>query len=432
MRKSWRMLAGGAAMALTWTLVACGESTVGVDSASGDDCIVTPGQGVTDDTIKLGSTMPLSGQAAGGGISVQVGMQAYADYINDQGGVKGSDGKTRMIELIIYDDAAVPSKAISNIDKLIREDEVFSIVGLWGTASNIAARSPLDKACMPSIWPMTGGLETGNPAYKWQPGGVLPNYLAEGVNIAKYITEQKPSAKVAVLQQNDDVGAVLAAGFDKGIEGSDIEIVERQTFESNAPDLSSQATTLAASQADVFLYLGSGGTTQTLALQRVGETAWKPEIRYVSNFSSLFVNPLPKDLQEGIYHNDNMLPIDDTSQAMQTYLEWVKKNTDGVKQAGLEAPRMGWAIMQLTTETFKTMPTLDQQVLIQTLQKFATPEGFQTVYRVGGDISINWPSEPYPVMSTALNRWNAETQKSELIEIMRPNIPITYEDLTKK
>ena len=55
-------------------------------------------QGVTHDKIVVGVTQPLTGPAAGWGVSITGGMQAWADHVNEQGGVHG-----RKIELIVKD-----------------------------------------------------------------------------------------------------------------------------------------------------------------------------------------------------------------------------------------------------------------------------------------------------------------------------------------
>ncbi|MBU2694370.1 hypothetical protein CCO04_04690 [Pimelobacter sp. 30-1] len=411
------------------TLSACGGATLGGGGASGD-CLTRPDQGITDSTITLGSSMPLSGQAAGGGIATAAGMKAYAAYVNSTGGIEGSDGKSRTIELVIHDDGGVPSRALANVNKLINEDKVFALVTVWGTASNLAIRAPLAKACLPSIWPMTGAPEIGNPKYPWQTGGILANSYAEGANIARVVKEELPGATVAILEQNDDSGAVLEAGFTEGIKGSDVEVVERVLFETTAADLSSEATTLAASKADVFLYLGSGGAVQTLALQRIGDTGWKPRIRYVANFGALFVKPLPVEVQDGLYHNENMIGIEEKTPAMRLYLKWAAKDEAAVKQVGIESLRTGWVTLQLTATTLGDLPELTHQELIDAMHRFRTPEDLDTIYRVGDEIAIDFPDKPYPVTATALNRWNGKTQKAEFIKVMRPEISLGYRDLT--
>ena len=60
-------------------------------------------------------------------------MQAYFNYVNDNGGVNG-----RKIKLIIKDDAYNPVLAKSVTNDLVLQNKVLAIVGSLGTAENEA------------------------------------------------------------------------------------------------------------------------------------------------------------------------------------------------------------------------------------------------------------------------------------------------------
>ncbi|NIS71545.1 MAG: ABC transporter substrate-binding protein, partial [Proteobacteria bacterium] len=68
--------------------------------------------GVTDTEVVLGWTTPLSGPAALWGVTALGGM-AYANYINDQGGVHG-----RKIKVILKDDGYNPARALANLQEM--------------------------------------------------------------------------------------------------------------------------------------------------------------------------------------------------------------------------------------------------------------------------------------------------------------------------
>ena len=69
--------------------------------------------GVTDTEVVIGVTQPLTGPAAGWGVTITGGMQAWADHINEQGGIHG-----RKIKLIIKDDGYNPARAVANLQRL--------------------------------------------------------------------------------------------------------------------------------------------------------------------------------------------------------------------------------------------------------------------------------------------------------------------------
>ena len=75
--------------------------------------------GATDTEIKIGQTVPFSGPASAYA-TIGKTQAAYIKMINDQGGVNG-----RKINLIQYDDAYSPPKAVEQVRKLVESDEVL-------------------------------------------------------------------------------------------------------------------------------------------------------------------------------------------------------------------------------------------------------------------------------------------------------------------
>ena len=80
-----------------------------------------------DDTIWVGNTAGTTGALASIGVPFNLGIQAaFAEY-NNNGGFNG-----RKVGLKHYDDGGIATDAISLMEKLIHEDEVFAIVGNYG------------------------------------------------------------------------------------------------------------------------------------------------------------------------------------------------------------------------------------------------------------------------------------------------------------
>ena len=67
-----------AALATALALTACGAG--GRDSGDGEAAVADPG--VTDDTVKIGGSFPLTGVAAPGYSEIPTGAKAYFDHVN--------------------------------------------------------------------------------------------------------------------------------------------------------------------------------------------------------------------------------------------------------------------------------------------------------------------------------------------------------------
>src|SRR4051812_27676885 len=118
-RTAFRVVAGASALALM--LAGCGSRDDSGRSGAGDS---GTSPGITDTTLTLGITTPLSGATAGPGTCTVAGVKAYFGAKNAAGGIKFGDGKTRTVEIKALDDTYDPQKAKANYDQL--KDDVFA------------------------------------------------------------------------------------------------------------------------------------------------------------------------------------------------------------------------------------------------------------------------------------------------------------------
>jgi branched-chain amino acid transport system substrate-binding protein len=225
--------------------------------------------GASDTEIKVGQTIPLSGPASAyGGIGkVQA---AYIRMINEQGGING-----RKINLIQYDDAYSPPKTVEQVRKLVEGDEVFTTFQIIGTPPNAAVQKYLNDRKVPQLLASTGATRFTDPKnFPWTIA-FNPNYQSEAHIYAKYILANYPSAKIAILYQNDDLGKDYVKGLKDGLGAKASMIVAEQSYELSDPTVDSQMVTLKASGADLFYNI----TTPKFGAQSIkkaAELGWKP------------------------------------------------------------------------------------------------------------------------------------------------------------
>ena len=154
--------------------------------------------GASDTEIKLGQTSPYSGPASAFA-TIGKAQVAYFKMVNERGGING-----RSINLISYDDAYSPPKAVEQVRKLLEGDEVLAIVGMVGTPTNAAVQKYLNAKKVPQLLVATGANRFSNA--KDFPWTIVfsPNYQSEAHVYAQYILQNYPEAKIAILYQNDD------------------------------------------------------------------------------------------------------------------------------------------------------------------------------------------------------------------------------------
>jgi branched-chain amino acid transport system substrate-binding protein len=247
--------------------LACG-TTQGTGSGAAQNV-----PGVTDKEVLIGTTTPLSG-AASAYASISKGSTAYFSYLNDRGGVNG-----RTIRYLVYDDAYDPAKSVPLVRQLITQDNVFAVFNELGTPVNLATRDYINQQKVPDLFVATGSSHWGAD-YKqfgytigWQ-----PDYVSEAKIYAKDILKNHPSGKIGILYQNDDYGKDYVNGLKAGLGDARASmIIDSETYEATAADVSSQVASLKAKGADVFLV----GATPKFAAQAIATAArlsWKPAI----------------------------------------------------------------------------------------------------------------------------------------------------------
>ncbi|MEX0428730.1 ABC transporter substrate-binding protein [Nocardioides sp. DS6] len=298
-RKKNLRLTGAIALisAVAVTLAGCGRGGDGSSGGAGGEST-----GITDSTVTLGITTPLSGATAGPGTCTVAGIKAYFGAVNAAGGVKFGDGKTRKVEIKALDDAYDPQKAKSNYDQL--KGSVFAMTSGLGTPTNRAYREAAIADKVPQVL-----VQTGDPIFddaKQSPYqlGFVPSYANEGEAFGKLLASSGKDLTVAILSQNDDYGEGYVEGFKKGIEGaSNVKVVKELTYEATDTSVDAQITQLASTHADVMFNAMSITPLAIAALQKAQQLNWKPSWFLPSNTSSpeAILKPGKASAYPGVY-----------------------------------------------------------------------------------------------------------------------------------
>ena len=280
--------------------------------------------GATDTEIKIGNIMPYSGPASAYGVIGKT-EEAYFKRINAEGGVNG-----RKINFISYDDGYSPPKAVEQARKLVESDEVLLVFNPLGTPSNSAIQKYLNGKKVPQLFVATGATKWNDPKnFPWTMGW-QPSYQSEARIYAKYLTKEKPDAKIGVLFQNDDFGKDYLKGLKDGLGAKASMIIAEESYEPTEPTIDSHIVKLKASGADVFVSV----TTPKFAAQaikKLAELEWKP-LHLVSNVSisvGSVIKPAGFENSQGIlsaaYAKDGADPQWDNDPGMKKVLALLEK-----------------------------------------------------------------------------------------------------------
>jgi branched-chain amino acid transport system substrate-binding protein len=242
------------ATALTVSAVfvsACGSSKEEAGGGQG----ASPGDttGVTDTEIKLGTLMPLSGSpTAAWGIEISKGMQAYFDWLNNQGGLYG-----RKIKVIVGDSQYSGPIATEAVRKLVEQDEVFALSSNLGTEVEAAVAQYLEERNIPDMYVLTGASQFIDPVAKNRFSAMV-NYTTEGKIFATYLFQNYDGKKLGILAQNDDYGKEGEAGTRQGLKDLGAKMdVTTEYYDVAQADVTAQMQRLKVDGVDVIMFWGS-------------------------------------------------------------------------------------------------------------------------------------------------------------------------------
>lgn len=255
--------AAAAALSLALVAAGCGGPGGGGDGDSGSS------PGVTDDSIKLGSTQPLTGAAAPGYSKISKAMEAYFEHVNAEGGING-----RTIELIIEDDGYNPTTTAEKTRKLVLQDEVFAMVGALGTPTHTAVLDFLRQNKVPDLMVSSGSL-SWNQADKYPSTfGWQTDYTREAKILATYAKENIDGKTYCSFGQGDDLGADGVKGVE--IILGDDALKAKESYSVSNSNVAPQIGKLQAAGCDVVFGFMIPGFT-ALALGTAAQLDYHPQ-----------------------------------------------------------------------------------------------------------------------------------------------------------
>jgi branched-chain amino acid transport system substrate-binding protein len=310
-------------------------------------------QGISASEIDLFASYPKSGPLAGFALLYD-GMQAYYDYVGQNGGIDG-----RKIVLTGKDDQYAPAATKTNSDEALGANKYAAYDAVLGTPNNLGIWDDTNQECMPQLLNATGAAQWGDVEnHPWTTGMQL-DYFSEAGLWADWLKQKFPNgAKVASITFNSDFGQSYVKGFKHAIEGSNIQLVGDFEHDPTAPNLDNQYTSAAATGADVLL-LQTTGTYCTQGMADVEKGSWHPTVIMSGTCASKgqFFQPLidqgltGKDTYTILNFKDPLDPANASDPFIQTYDQvMTKAGLDPTKSTYFTGWIFGWFMVEILKE----------------------------------------------------------------------------------
>jgi branched-chain amino acid transport system substrate-binding protein len=292
-RLRWLIVALMAAGVLGLVATGCG----GDDSSSGGS-----GGGASGGTIKIGASLPLTGEFSEPGKAAQQGYKVWEAMTNDKGGLLG-----RKVQMVIKDDASNQNTIVSDYNALISKDKVDMLLGTFSSLLNLPASTVAERNRMLYVEPAGGSPDLFSRGYKYlffaqqatanHQGDVWANY------IANLPADQKPKT-AAYPTLDDPFAGPTSEGIEAILSKAGVKTVYRQTYTIDNANYDAIASSIKGKGADLVVNGATfeDGVGVVRSLLKVG---YHPKWLYQTSAPSLgdqYAKAIGKENTEGVFY----------------------------------------------------------------------------------------------------------------------------------
>lgn len=249
-----------------------------------------------DKEIIFSSSLPQTGIMNQWGKSVESGILAYFNYVNDNNLLHN-----KTIKFIAYDDKYEPALTLENIEKLIKEHNTFGFLGFVGTPTVKNILPILEENPMPFIAPFTGA-EFLRQKHLENIINIRSSYKDEIEKLVDYLYHKKNLSKFAVFYQNDDYGEEGYISLIKALDKRNLPLIAEGTYKRNTLSLSHAFDEIKEVKPEVIVLVGAYKANALFIQKAKQHPNFKNTIFCVISFGD--ANAVVKELE---YQTDNII-----------------------------------------------------------------------------------------------------------------------------
>jgi branched-chain amino acid transport system substrate-binding protein len=350
----WMVLAVGAAIAL-------GAAGCGSDDGGS--------QGGGEEPIKVGASLPLTGEFSEPGKAAKQGFEVWREMVNEQGGLLG-----RPVELVIKDDASNQNTIVADYNALISRDRVDLLLGTFSSILNLPASAVAERNRMVFIMPAGLAPDLFDRGFRYLFLSQQATAEHQGDVWARYVASlpesQRPKT-AAYPTLDDPFTQPTSKGIEAILKEAGVETVYRKTYTADTANFDPIAGQIKAADPDLVVAGNQfeDGIGMMRALNKVGFT---PDWLYQNSapsFGQQYADGIGVENTEGVFYavsHSEEAPTPGNEEFVAKYKELFG---DGpVPEDAADAFAAG-EILQAAVEANKTVERQDQQKLADWLRQ---------------------------------------------------------------
>lgn len=209
------------------------------------------GDGGEDDPINIGISLPLTGDFSEPGKGVQRGYEAWAEHVNENGGLLG-----RKVELTILDDQSNADRVAADYEKLINQDGVDLVFGPFSTRLVVPAAQVAQDYGFLFVEPAGAAEEVFTQGFDnlfYAAPAVADDHYDHLADAIEALPENERPKTAAYAAMDDPFAMGTAYGLKARLEEMGVKTVVDEVYPPNTTDFGSIAAKIADKDADVIV-----------------------------------------------------------------------------------------------------------------------------------------------------------------------------------
>jgi branched-chain amino acid transport system substrate-binding protein len=198
------------------------------------------------DTIRVGTTQPLTGKFKDFGEEQLRGIQMWVHDINTRGALLGKN-----VELVYYDDYSEPARSALLYRQLIEKDKVDLLIGPYSSDTTLAASSIAEQHNFPMVASAASAEQIWQRGYKNIFGTDVP--AANYMNIAIAVAQENGAKTFDLISSEGAFSRDVAIGVREEIARRGLTLLLDEVYSLDQTDFSALAKKLRNSKGDVLL-----------------------------------------------------------------------------------------------------------------------------------------------------------------------------------
>jgi branched-chain amino acid transport system substrate-binding protein len=236
---------------------AAGESSSSSEASSSQapgtsDSGASSSAAASGEPIKIGASIPLTGQFSEQGKAAEQGYKVWAEMVNANGGLLG-----RPVQLVIKDDASDQNTVVADYNALISQDKVDLLIGTYSSLLNLPASAVAEKHKMLYIEPAGGAPKIFERGFKYLFFSQQATADKQGKGFAEWISslpeDQRP--KTAAYPTIDDPFVTPnVQGIREVLEAAGVKTVYSTTYQVDLTNFDTMVSAMRAAKPDLVVH----------------------------------------------------------------------------------------------------------------------------------------------------------------------------------